>query len=80
MAILSASQSSFLVFMFLGQYTLMKNIFPGKRNSIEVLGACVITIGSSLVPLTILGEVFLLKVKERFSATGSYQNIPQNKD
>ncbi len=79
-AILSASQSSFLVFMFLGQYTLMKNIFPGERNSLEVLGACVITIGSALVPITILGEVFLSKVKDRFSATGSYQNIPQNKN
>ncbi len=66
-SLLSASKASFIVFMFIGQYTVMKNIFPGHRNWIEILGACILTIGSALVPLTALGEVAFNEIKTRFA-------------
>ncbi len=74
--IFSASQSSLLVFMFIGQYTLMKDIFPGHRNWFEILGAILITFGSSLVPFTALGETLLAKLREWFwPIDGTYQKI-----
>ena len=76
-AIFSASQSSLIVFMFIGQYTLMKDIFPGHRNGFEILGAILITLGSSLVPFTTLGETFFTKLREWFRSItdGSYHKI-----
>ena len=56
-SLLSASKASFVVFMFAGQWILMKNIFPGHHNWIEILGACVITLGCALVPITALCKI-----------------------
>ena len=40
-----------LVFMLIGQYTVLVNINPGHYNLLEVVGVVTIVLGSCLVPL-----------------------------
>ena len=40
--------STMVVFMLIPQYTILSSIYPGHRNWVEVLGAVLVLMGSSL--------------------------------
>ena len=49
--LIQLASSLHLVFMLIGQYTVLVNINPGHYNLLEVVGVVTIVLGSCLVPL-----------------------------
>ncbi len=49
--IVQLTSSLHIIMLLVGQYTLLKDINPGHQNLMEILGVCVVFIGSGLIPI-----------------------------
>ncbi len=49
--VVQLTSSLHIIMLLIGQYTLLKDINPGHQNLLEILGVCVVFIGSGLIPI-----------------------------